>query len=383
MKIKSFINRWLECELITQDQATKMLADISDTQKDEGMHKFVAAVSIIGSILLGIGVILFIASNWWAMPKFTKIAILLGFTFGTHLIGYYLQFMKTSYPKIGASLILLSSIIFGASLFLIANIYHLKGNSHELVLIWLVGVIPLVYAYRSAPISALSSILFIVWMMMYFKFDYNPLGFYLLSGIVLFVFGGLHYCSDKFTTIAKTYRIIGLIFALFTLFLLSFQGLSTDNTMDALGSDNVLIVIVATIFAIVCSLIISHKQFKHIVMPVVQTSACLGLVAIVNFFMFIPSDSNIYPIVFNLAMFGIIMSMLYIGFTRDDLKLVNIGSAFLAILVLSRYFDFFWELMPRSIFFIIGGLMLLIGVFIFEQQKSIIRKRLKDNEKAN
>lgn len=383
MKIQSFINRWLENELITQDQASKMLADISSTQKDEGMHKFIIAVSVIGSILLGIGIILFIASNWWLLPKFAKIAILLGFTFGTHITGYILQYQKTNYPKIGASLIFLSSIIFGASLFLIANIYHLKGNSHDLVLVWLVGVIPLVYAYRSAPIAGLTAILFLVWGAMFLKFDYNPLGYYLLSGVVLFVFGGLHYYSEKFITVAKTYRLVGLIFALFILFLLTFKGLSADTMMDSIDSKHIILIIVGTLFAIVCSLFISNYSFKEIAMPVAQTTTCLVLVAIVNFFTFVPAESNVYPILFNLAMFGIVMFMLYIGFTRDDIKLVNIGSAFLAILILARYFDFFWKLMPRSLFFIIGGLMLLIGVFIFEQQKALIRKRLKNNEKAN
>jgi uncharacterized membrane protein len=41
--------------------------------------------------------------------------------------------------------------------------YNINANNHTLVLIWLIGILPLVYAFESEPIAALSSLLFYTW----------------------------------------------------------------------------------------------------------------------------------------------------------------------------------------------------------------------------
>ena len=41
----------------------------------------------------------------------------------------------------------------GASLFLIAQIYHINANSHVLILIWIMANLPLVYAFHSMDIA--------------------------------------------------------------------------------------------------------------------------------------------------------------------------------------------------------------------------------------
>jgi uncharacterized membrane protein len=42
---------------------------------------------------------------------------------------------------------------------------------------------------------------------------------------------------------------------------------------------------------------------------------------------------------------------------------------FFAFDVIARYFDLFWKLLPRSLFFILGGLLLLFGGVLLERKR--------------
>jgi len=88
------IKQWLKEGTITRAQAKKMLADSSSYKKEQSSNKLIVAVSTIGAILLGIGAILFIASNWRTIPNIAKTLILVGSTFGAYYVGYLFRYQK-------------------------------------------------------------------------------------------------------------------------------------------------------------------------------------------------------------------------------------------------------------------------------------------------
>jgi len=80
-------------------------------------------------------------------------------------------------------------------------------------------------------------------------------------------------------------------------------------------------------------------------------------------------------LLFNLILALLILTLLFIGYQREDMRLVNIGMAYLSILVIVRYFDFFWELLPRSIFFTVGGLILILGSIALERKRRQLKQK--------
>ena len=72
-----------------------------------------------------------------------------------------------------------------------------------------------------------------------------------------------------------------------------------------------------------------------------------------------------FNILFALEIFGLII----LGFIKRYPTYVNIGLLFFALDVVARYFDLFWALLPRSLFFIIGGLFLLFGGILLERKR--------------
>src|SRR5262245_30832711 len=95
------IKKWVQEGAISLQQAEKMLADVKEERKEQSSNKFIVAVSTIGAVLLGIGAILFVASNWLVMSDLEKVLILLASTFGAYYIGYLFKYEKQNLPKVG------------------------------------------------------------------------------------------------------------------------------------------------------------------------------------------------------------------------------------------------------------------------------------------
>src|SRR3989338_4005274 len=211
------ISKWVKEGTITKAKAKKMLADVSKGRKEASSNKMIIAASTIGSILLGIGAILFIASNWQKLPDIAKTLILVLSTFAAYYLGYLFRYQKQNLPKVGAALMFLGALLFGATVILVAQIYNLNANTHILVLIWLVGILPLVYVLQSMPIAGLAALLSYVWMILFFApsnrgwFWFFDSEFFLLnlptlllvSSVMLFSIGGIHYLYEKFSNIAR------------------------------------------------------------------------------------------------------------------------------------------------------------------------------------
>jgi len=380
---KRQIDQWLKEGTITKKQAQKMLADSSKYKKEERSNKLIVAVSIIGAIFLGIGAILFIASNWRAIPNIMKVLILIGSTFGAYYVGYLFKYQKKNLPIVGASLIFLGALLFGATVILITQIYNINANNHVLVLIWLIGILPLVYVLKSMPIAGLASLLFLLWIGLFFSptnswWFFGLLGplilvLYILSSVMLFAIGGIHYAKEDFGDIGRIYRLAGLKVLMITLFFLSFGWFSKASSWffqlyDEIPNQFMIGLVVFSIVAIIATIINwffnSSERLSRIEGPI-----AIGLVALALIFFFYPSETSIYVLIFNLVLAGMIAILIYSGYEREDMKLVNMGMFWLSVFIVVRYFDFFWDLMPRSLFFMVGGLILVLGGIALEKKR--------------
>jgi len=375
---KRQIEQWVKEGLINEEQAQRMLADISKDKKEQSSNKFIIALSTIGAILFGIGIILFIASNWEKIPNTIKVLILLGITTISYYGGYILRYQRQTLIKVGASLIFLGALLFGPTVFLVAQIYHINANHHILVLIWLVGILPLVYALKTESIAGLSSLLFFIWIGLYVGWDsWRIIVLYLIAGILLFGIGGLHYLSVELKDIARLYRIAGIKVGMIALFILTFCdnfGISESNMLVE-NSPLIPVFVVFSSMSIIFTVINLFLNPSKSTTSNLECYLCLGVTILGLIFFSYTVGLLIYIVLFNLILLGVILTLLYIGYNREDIKLVNIGIGYLWILVVVRYCDFFWELLPRSIFFMLGGLVLVGGSTILESKRRELKRK--------
>lgn len=99
-------------------------------------QSLVRTILVIGAVLVGLGIILFIAANWQKFPDAAKILGSTASTLALLVLGYYFQFVRTGYKKYATPAYLISLFSVGGTICLIGQIYHVQANSHGLMLLW-------------------------------------------------------------------------------------------------------------------------------------------------------------------------------------------------------------------------------------------------------
>ena len=368
---QDLIRKWLDEGTINQSQAEKMRADLEEYKAEHRSKKQVIAFSTIGAILIGIGAILFVASNWEKIGDTVRILLLAGSTVAIHYVGYYLRFENKKYPRLGFALLFLSALFFGVSLFLIAQIYNINANNSSLILIWLLGVLPLIYGYRSTTVAGLCSLLFYLWIgLMYSERNgsnelINILDFYLISGIALYLTGILHELSEKVKYTAAAFKFMGLQAVLLVLFICTF------GSSELKGEE-----IVPVIYALLGILFLAVLLSESLRVKITNFQTGMSL-AVISFLMagitliaiYSPVSKDVYIGFYNIVFLGLLVLLLYAGYNSEDIGIVNTAMFWFIPLIFARYFDFFWELLPRSFFFMLGGLALLTISVVLERKR--------------
>lgn len=374
---EGLVQKWLDEGTIDQHQAEKMRTDLAEYAMERRSRKRTTAFSIIGALLIGIGAILFVASNWQRMGEVFRVLLLVGSTLGVHYAGYRLRYGKEDekYIRIGRALILLSALLFGASLFLIAQIYNINANESTLVLIWILAVLPLIYGYQSAPIAGLCAVLFFLWIVLLHgeRMDLNKFieiwDLCLISGIGLYLIGLLHDLSERTMHASMAFKFIGLQASLLILFIFTFghHRFKVDPMVPAA-------------FAILCVLlfaaVLSSRSIRTGIsglredLSMLYMPAIAFLMAVINLTgIYSPLSDKAYTAIFNIIFLALLILLLYAGYEREDFRAIYTALFWLMLLIFARYFDFFWEMLPRSIFFAVGGLILLVMSVIMDRKR--------------
>jgi len=198
----------------------------------------------------------------------------------------------------------------------------------------------------------------------------------------LFGIGQLHYLSEKLKSVARVYRLAGIKIAMVSLFFLTFRFFSGHyenygffskslETSEQFTFGLILFSVIALLLAVIGLFFNPSKSSTNIL----ENSLALGLASVALVFFFFPATTNIYVLLFNLILAGLVFTLLFVGYQREDMQIVNTGMFWLSALILVRYFDFFWDLLPRSLFFMVGGLILVLGGIALEKKRRQLKTK--------
>ncbi|CAD5982320.1 hypothetical protein PCC9214_04954 [Planktothrix tepida] len=158
---------WQEEQLIDdslyQQLATRYQFDHLETAASS---RFVMILIGLGSILLGLGVITFVAANWQDWSKAVKVILLLSLFIGVNAAGFYLwkqpsdSFQVGRKRRLGEGLLLFGALILGANIALMGQIFHQSGSPYELFLVWGIGVLVMSYSLQLTSLGFLGLLLY-------------------------------------------------------------------------------------------------------------------------------------------------------------------------------------------------------------------------------
>jgi uncharacterized membrane protein len=133
-----------------------------DALERDASNRFVAILMGLGGILLGLGIITFVAANWQDWTRSFRVVLLLSLLLGVNTTGFLLWRRPAHKPglqKLGHGLLLLGALILGATLALLSQMFHQSGNFYQLLLVWSVGVLAMAYSLRLPSLGVVSLLL--------------------------------------------------------------------------------------------------------------------------------------------------------------------------------------------------------------------------------
>ncbi len=153
-----------------------------------------------GAVIFGLGIILFFAYNWEAMHRFVKLAFIGLSVAALHGAAFYYRHRASSHA-LSDSLHLAGTMLFGAGIWLVAQIYHIDEHYPNAFLIWSLAALAMAWTLPSLSHGLLSVALVFLWGC-FEIFDFNhaqhpaswlvalgtiPLAAWLRSNVLLFV----------------------------------------------------------------------------------------------------------------------------------------------------------------------------------------------------
>ncbi|EKE29024.1 MAG: hypothetical protein ACD_2C00247G0002 [uncultured bacterium (gcode 4)] len=383
MKIDAYIKKWLESWIISKEQAVQMFDDSREIIESEKKNRVAGMFGSVWAVVLGIWLILFIGSNWQEIPVFIKIISTLWLC-ALSAFGAYRFEELWDRPRTAWTLAFLASIFWWATVILVAQQYSTWDNSkiHYIILMWMAGIIPAIYAFNSAATAWLFAVLTMSWVSSYVSFfrwdsEYFSL---LAAGLILYWLWGLHYAFPKYQRIWRVYRIIWLYVSMFIFLVFSvFRNYEFHRaTTEWLGRFG-LPFAVAGAFILMSAYIARKNYYKSLLehLPAIvwiilaAWALFIGSNTSIDYYNYNNSDSIFLPIFIAMNAYIVIIStlVLWIWYANRDSKLVNAGYFFWTIYLIVKYCEIWWWMMSASFFFIAWGIIFLTLWYFVERKR--------------
>ncbi len=411
--LRQEVEKWRAEGIVDEATAQRILARYP-AGAERGCGRIV--FSAIGAVLVGLGVILFFAYNWQAIPKAIKLLLVFGALAAAH--GSAMAVARRGGPNhaLVEGLHALGTMLFGAGIWLVAQIYHIDEHYPNAFLVWSIGALALAWALPSVVQALLALFLVAFWAgVEAFAFrtpvhgapllvalGVLPLSWWRRSPVLLFFALAVLFVVTAFAVIGIEFkalvpllfimgtaaalagaaasttpfadaegplRTIGLLVVLGCGFALSFRDMGgllgrLDFTRPALaiyyGAAGATLLALLVVAAVVCfargglAKIDTYRRWQL---------ALLGLgLAIVLVAMFSPGRIEGWAIAlpFNAIVLGLAALLILEGSARLQPRLVAVGCLVFALVTVSRYADLFSSLLARSAVFVLLG----VGLFV-------------------
>ena len=400
-RLRQEVPQWETDGLISPEQGAAILDRYgSEAPGDSGSaigNRVVTVIAVMGAVLIGLGIIAFIAANWSEIPKLAKLALMVVGTPAIYAVGYFVAY-RFNYPRIGIAVILLGAIAFGASLHLVAQTYHVEVNHPVLVPLWFVGVIPLAYITRSRVLFGLSIILFLaaagfrtqVWV-----HDLEDVVLsllvpsFLILGAFLFAAGRAHARFDAIERFAWLLEIAGLLVVSAAIYILGFNEAwqEIDRSEYILSGASVEYWLVVAILGLAGAGLIGVSVWRgsrsgsNSPWWEAGAFAAMAIVAAIMWLGLAFGGQWLWW-VFNLIMLAGVLALITAGYRWNRAYLINLAVAIFSITLFTRYFEFGFGLLGQSVAFIVAGVILLGGGFGMEYLRRRLVKRMRESERA-
>lgn len=359
------IKSWLQQGLIDEETSQKLLEDVKRENIENAKLRFNIFIYTVAAICLAIGVELFISANEWIVNLFKKrpivrIISVFGLSIGSLISGYILAFKKNNFPRLGKSLIFLSSLLFGVSLFLIWYSYKIKNYYEVMMFAWLALIFPIAYKFKNNSVHGLSIFVFTIGMICLFL-DNKVTSWSIYEQIFIcpIISGCFLYTIAQFMGLyEKDYKVVGLSLIFCSLLVMVSSSLKVDSVSIFSWS-----VLLSLLFANLCLYFKKSKRFNKI-----ESLLLIGLISTVTGLSLFSTEILICTS--HALIIAILLGGFKYGYKANLQSLIRLLNCYTVLYIGFCYFHWAWNRLSKSIFFIIGGIILFsLGIFLERKRK--------------
>jgi uncharacterized membrane protein len=161
---------WVKSEIITSEQSDRILSQYALDEETnepraaaETWSPGIVALSVLGALMIGGGLLLILANQWEHFSLFWKqvmsfLPIVVGF--GVFVYAYVQRLGSIAWRE-GASGFFM--VMVAASLGLVIQTFQLESKQLDLILIWLIASLPIIYVANSSLAAIVYLIGALVW----------------------------------------------------------------------------------------------------------------------------------------------------------------------------------------------------------------------------
>jgi len=400
---------WTRRGVIDSVQAGKLTSmyELKELES-ESAKLFSRAIMAFGALLLGGGVMAFVAANWEELPKLLKVIMLFAALLGFHGAGFWL-WQKRDHERLGRALIFAGCLVFGANIGLLAQIFNIQGDTYRGVGAWALGTLAMAWAIRSSSSALLALVLSFIWYSGYLGAHHDRSASSLLIMtfpiLVIGLFGTLaalipskRLMGSTFVAFFISMAVVGATGAHYslippgaTLIVAGWLALATGRLFEATPHTIMFAPLSQAMgWVVVCfvGIIMSfsdpwgHSRTfdEHLWLLPLFASAVVGALAMRESLIRKPADPGekklltllgaslalmfaaliahqpvLSPLLGNIACLGWAMVCVFKGLNDGDRSAFWSGAILVFLLILARFFEFDTSLMLKSLAFLVCG----------------------------
>ncbi len=404
---------WVRKDLITPVQARNICHEYGIDYDHPSRHSYgYYILATLGYLFMGLACITLIGANWESIPREVRMIGMIGLTLGVQVVAITRYQQNKTASAVG--LFFLGSLLYGASIMLIAQIYHIGEHYPDGIFWWAMGVLPLALLAKSSVLMMLTAALGCLWFFTQASLNYFPgmfplflvaMGWHvfkvkqsnilflclvagtatfleyslswiigtphrfsveidnLILGFGIFIlFHGLSgWLSRRQEPFIKDYAALlsvwSLRFFLLSLFVFSFK----DPWQEVLSAQWQMPAVVGAITAVLCisSILLSKKADNKIPVVTIILSALLGSLFFISIGQAPPETAVYLQIATNFILIITGITLIITGIRASVSHFFFLGVITILLTGLCRYIDLVGDYIGAAILFIIFSVLLL------------------------
>lgn len=415
MNILKDIKELLEAKVISTDIAVKIQEYYTNKKEVSNSNKLLIVFRILGTILVGLGIILILTNNWDSFTLKTQIILSFVPLLLAQVSCFYVFYKKHKNITLKETVSVFWFFSTGASIFIVNEIYHISIDKiNSFLFLWAIMSISIVYIMQSSVTSLLyivcisfysltthvqnfysEAYLYIILLLLIIPYYYNlykknPTSVFMVlhnwaipisitislmtvgyknknllflnyfSLFALFYTIGNYSFFSKQKLIKSAYSVIGAIGMAVVLLLVSskhmFGVLLKDKELNKIILSSEFISWAALSASIFCLSYIRSGQFN-----IKKTSAFIILYSAVSITFFLGFFTNKIYILISIYIFIAGLLTIVNGARKNSFIILNFGLLIISALIIIRFFSSDINITIKSITFIFIGISFFIS----------------------